>query len=262
MVRSATDLRDAGAVGQRLVVVAVADLVVGDADRDHHVVVVAVVGAEDLDDRVAAGGRAGDPDRVHRRLGAGVRVAPPRAGPSGASAPRATTTPSSVGRGEVRARAGSAPRPPCRSPGGRGPAPSSRSRCGSRAARSRRRPRPWRPGRRVEVDRPRVAHLVRGGDAAGEGLAGALVHGPRGLGCARRAVLSSRSASSLIRSRSISTTVASVAIGALLLGLCGCLGLLGRLLGGGWLRLPAAAESRGRAARPDGRWSVTAAPCS
>ena len=61
-------LRDAGAVGQRLEVDAVADLVVLDADRDHHAVVVAVVGAEDLHDRVALRVRAGDPDRVHRRL--------------------------------------------------------------------------------------------------------------------------------------------------------------------------------------------------
>ena len=41
-------LRDAGAVGQRGEVLAVADLVVLDADRDHHAVVMAVVGAEDL----------------------------------------------------------------------------------------------------------------------------------------------------------------------------------------------------------------------
>ena len=75
-------LRDAGAVGQRLEVEAVADLVVVDADRDHHAVVVAVVGAEDLHDRLALRVRAGDPDRVHRRLGAGVRVAPARQVPA------------------------------------------------------------------------------------------------------------------------------------------------------------------------------------
>ncbi len=56
----------------------VADLVVLDADRDHHAVVVTVVGAEDLHDRVAAREGARDPDRVHRRLGAGVHVAPLR----------------------------------------------------------------------------------------------------------------------------------------------------------------------------------------
>ena len=38
----------------------------------------AVVGAEDLDDGVPPGGRARDADRVHRRLGAGVDVAPLR----------------------------------------------------------------------------------------------------------------------------------------------------------------------------------------
>ena len=75
-------LRDAAAVGQRGEVVAVADLVVVDADRDHHVVVVAVVGAEDLHDRVAAGVGARDADRVHRRLGAGVDVAPLRQPPA------------------------------------------------------------------------------------------------------------------------------------------------------------------------------------
>ena len=75
-------LRDAGAVGQRLEVEAVADLVVLDADGDHHAVVVAVVGAEDLHDRVALRVRAGDPDRVHRRLRAGVRVAPAREAPA------------------------------------------------------------------------------------------------------------------------------------------------------------------------------------
>ena len=69
IVRSATAW-GTGAVRKRLVVVAVADPVVLDADRDHHVVVVAVVGAEDLDDRVAPRGRARDPDRVHGRLGA------------------------------------------------------------------------------------------------------------------------------------------------------------------------------------------------
>ena len=75
-------LRDARAVGQRGEVLAVADLVVLDPDRDHHRVVVAVVGAEDLHDGVAARVGARDPDRVHRRLGAGVRVAPARQAPA------------------------------------------------------------------------------------------------------------------------------------------------------------------------------------
>ena len=41
-------------------------------DREQHGVVVAVVGALHLHDAVAARGGAGDPDGVHRRLGAGV----------------------------------------------------------------------------------------------------------------------------------------------------------------------------------------------
>jgi hypothetical protein len=60
----------------------VADAVVRHTDRDHHAVVVAVVGAEDLEDRVAAGVRAGDPDRVHRRLGPRVGEAPLRQAPA------------------------------------------------------------------------------------------------------------------------------------------------------------------------------------
>ena len=75
-------LRDAEPVREGLELEAVADLVVLDPDRDHHVVVMAVVGAEDLDDRVAAGRGPGDPDRVHRRLGAGVDVAPLRQAPA------------------------------------------------------------------------------------------------------------------------------------------------------------------------------------
>ena len=78
IVRSEAAFGNSGAVRQRRVVVGVADVLVGDGDRDHHVVVVAVVGAEDLDDRVAAGEGAGDADSVHRRLGTGVDVAPLR----------------------------------------------------------------------------------------------------------------------------------------------------------------------------------------
>ena len=74
--------RDPGAVGQRGVVLAVADPVVLDADRHHHRVVVAVVGAEDLHDRVAARVAARDPDRVHRRLRAGVDEPPPVEAPA------------------------------------------------------------------------------------------------------------------------------------------------------------------------------------
>ena len=46
--------------------------------RDHHLVVVAVVAALDLDDPVPARGPLGDADGVHRRLGAGVGEAPHR----------------------------------------------------------------------------------------------------------------------------------------------------------------------------------------
>ena len=61
----------------------VADLVVLDADRDHHGVVVPVVGAEDLHHVVTAGVTPGDPDRVHGRFRAGIRVAPLRQAPAG-----------------------------------------------------------------------------------------------------------------------------------------------------------------------------------
>jgi hypothetical protein len=63
-------LRQAGAVADRRELVRGNPGDVDAAGRDHDRVVVAVVGAEDLDDRVAAGQRAGDADRVHRCLGA------------------------------------------------------------------------------------------------------------------------------------------------------------------------------------------------
>ena len=75
-------LRDAAAVGEGRVVLAVADRGVVHADRDHHVVVVTVVRAEDLDDRVAARRGARNADRVHRGLGARVRVSPLRQAPT------------------------------------------------------------------------------------------------------------------------------------------------------------------------------------
>ena len=77
-VRSASSLRDAGAVRDRPVVVAVAHVGELRPDHHHHAVVVTVVRAGDLHDRVAPGVRAGDADRVHRRLGAGVGEAPLR----------------------------------------------------------------------------------------------------------------------------------------------------------------------------------------
>ena len=76
IVRSEAAFGNSGAVWQRRVIVGVADVLVGHGDRDHHVVVVAVVGTEDLDDRVASGEGAGDADSVHRRLGTRVDVAP------------------------------------------------------------------------------------------------------------------------------------------------------------------------------------------
>ena len=176
-------LRDARAVGQRGEVVAVADLVVLDADRDHHRVVVAVVGAEDLHHGVAAGVGARDADRVHRRLGAGVRVAPARHAGSGARAPR---RPRRVlgRRGEVRARAVALV-----------------DRAADRRVRVALDHRAEavvevehlvavdvpdaRAVAALEVDRPRVAHLVGRGDAAAEHVAGALVHRPRAPACAR-----------------------------------------------------------------------------
>ena len=48
----------------------------GRLHRDHDLVVVAVVAALDLDELVPPGDAAGDPDGVHRRLGAGVGEAP------------------------------------------------------------------------------------------------------------------------------------------------------------------------------------------
>src|ERR1700691_2285840 len=55
-----------------------ADLVGVRADRYLHRVMVTVVAALDLDDRVPAGDGAHEVNRVHRRLGAGVAKAPLR----------------------------------------------------------------------------------------------------------------------------------------------------------------------------------------
>jgi hypothetical protein len=70
--------RNAGAVGERLEILAVADRLVGNVDRDHHAVVVTVIRAEDLQDGLPPRERAGNADRVHRRFGAGIAVAPLR----------------------------------------------------------------------------------------------------------------------------------------------------------------------------------------
>ena len=115
--------------------------------RDHHRVVVAVVGAEDL--HRSCRGRCG-----RARCGSRPSSTPSRsscsatsAGPSAGRAPRRRRSrPRSARRSACRAR--SAPGRPCRSPGARGPGPSSRSRCGSRSTRCRRRPRPSGPSPR------------------------------------------------------------------------------------------------------------------
>ncbi len=68
--------RVAGAVGDRVGVVAVPELLQLRVDRDHHRVVVAVVGPLDLEDHVATGGAPRQVDRGHGRLGAGVGEPP------------------------------------------------------------------------------------------------------------------------------------------------------------------------------------------
>ena len=164
-------LRDAAAVGQRDRVVVVADLVVLDADRDHHRVVVAVVGAEDLQHVVAAGERAGDADRVHRRLRAGVRVAPLRQPP--AAGELVADDDRVLGRRrEVRAQpVALADRLADRR---------MRVALDHRAEAVVEVPHlvavdvpDLRAGAALEVDRPRLAHLVAGGHAGGEVLVGA-----------------------------------------------------------------------------------------
>ena len=70
--------RVARAVGDRAGVVAFPQLLQRRIDRDHHRVVVAVVGPLDLEDHVAIGGAASQMDRGHRRLGAGVGEPPLR----------------------------------------------------------------------------------------------------------------------------------------------------------------------------------------
>ena len=167
-------LRDAGAVGQRLEVEAVADLVVLDPDGDHHAVVVAVVGAEDLHDRVALRVRAGDPDGVHRRLRAGVRVAPARELP--ALGELLADDDRVLGRRrEVRAE-----RVALRdrlADGGVGVALDHRAEAVVEVEVLVAVDVPdERAGAALEVDRPGVAQLVRRRDAAGQGLLGALVH--------------------------------------------------------------------------------------
>ena len=146
-------LRDAGAVAQRGEVVAVADAVVLDADRDHHAVVVAVIGAEDLHDRrrgLWSRGRSGSrPSSPRSRSSCSAISA---AGSAGRAPRRRGCRPRSARRSASPARRDPGSR--ASRPGARGPASSSRSRCGSRRTRlpstsQIRWPSPW-----LEVDRP------------------------------------------------------------------------------------------------------------
>ena len=68
--------RIAGAIRDRARFVALPNLVQPWVDRDHHRVVVAVVGPLDLEDQIATGGAPREMDRGHGRLGAGVDKAP------------------------------------------------------------------------------------------------------------------------------------------------------------------------------------------
>ena len=170
-------LRDATAVGEGRVVLAVADRGVVDADRDHHVVVVAVVRAEDLDDRVAARGGARDADRIHRGLGARVRVPPLRQAP--AALQLVGDDDRVLGRGgEVRALLHAL------DDGLRDDrvrmALDHRAEAVVEVDHLRAVDVPdVRADAALEVDRPRIAELVRRGDAARQGAERALVHASR-----------------------------------------------------------------------------------
>ena len=199
-----------GAVGQRLVVLAVADAVVLDADRDHHGVVVAVVGAEDLDDRVAAGVAAGDPDRVHRRLRARVQKAPAVDAP--APLQLLGDEHAVLGRGrEVRALGDAlADRPDDRGVG----VP-----LDHRAEAVVEVPHAVavdvvddRPLAGRQVDRPRVARLVAGGDAAARASAARARTSRRLPGVRSSSRAASRSIMLRTRSRSSCTVVSGAII--------------------------------------------------
>ncbi len=95
--------RIAQAVGDGVGAVAVAHQLGGRLDGDHHGVVVAVVGALDLDQDVAPRVAAGEVDGVHRGLRARVREAPEREPPAPPELLRHDDR-ALRGRGEVRAR--------------------------------------------------------------------------------------------------------------------------------------------------------------
>ena len=171
-------LRDATAVRERRDVVGVEVAPVdADAHRHHHPVVMPVVGAEHLEDRVPPFQAAGDPNRVHRRLGARVREAP--LGQAEAARQLFGHHDPVLGRGgEVRAQ----PRPL----GDR------LDDCGMGVTHDHRAeavvevpelpsvdvPDP-RPFAALEIDRPRVARVVRGRHTERHNLVRALEHAPR-----------------------------------------------------------------------------------
>ena len=130
-------------------------------DREHHRVVVAVVRALDLDDVLAPGGRTGDADRAHRRLGARVAEAHRLRAGSARHSSSAKRTVGLGGRGEVRAGARGALDGLGDLRVGVADDHRSRSRCGSRGTRCRRRPRRRLPFPSREVDRVRVPRLER-----------------------------------------------------------------------------------------------------
>ena len=172
-------VRDAGAVRDRLVVLPVAELRRDRPDRDHHPVVMAVVGAGDLHDRVAPGEPTRDPDRVHRRLRPGVDVAPLREPPAAGEL-------LAHDDGVLRGR---------REMGSELDAGVDRVRDRGVGMALHHRAEPVvevehlvpvdvpDPGALAvgQVERPRMTHLVGGGDAAGERPSRPLVHRPRAL---------------------------------------------------------------------------------
>ena len=173
-------LRNAAAIGQGGVVLAVANRVVVNADRHHHVVVVAVVRAEDLDDRVATGRGAGNTNRIHRGLGARVRIAPLRQAPTALQFLGDDNC--IFGRGckvgALRHTLGDSLRNH-----GMSVTLDHRAEAVVKVDHLRAVDVPdLRANTALEIDRPRVAELVRRGDSAGQHVVGALVHLARGGG--------------------------------------------------------------------------------
>ena len=173
-------LRNATAVGQGAVVLAITNRGVVDTDRNHHVVVVAVIRAEDLDDRVAARGGTGDANCIHRGLRARVRIAPLRQAPTALQLlgddNRILGRGSKVGA--LRHALGNSFRDQRM-----GVTLDHRTKAVVKVDHLRAVDVPdLRANTALKVDRPRVAELVRRGDAAREHMVGALVHLARGSG--------------------------------------------------------------------------------